>query len=66
MSLKNGLNGKTAQPLVVKEPEPEEGTVLVHMTVLVVQLSRSFVLTIQVVQVRYGSYMLTLVVYCFS
>ena len=66
MSLKNGLNGKTAQPLVVTEPESEQGTVLVHLSVLAVQLSRSFVLTIQVVQVRYGSYMLTLVVYCFS
>ena len=43
----NGPNGPNAQLLVVKEPEPEEGTVLVHMTVMADQLSRSFVLTIQ-------------------
>ena len=47
MNLKSGLSGKTAQPLVVKEPEPEEGTVQVDLNVLAVQLSRSFVLTIQ-------------------
>ena len=52
MSLKNGLNGKTAQPLVVKEPKPEQGNVLVHMSVLAVQLIWSVVLIIQNVLAR--------------
>ena len=52
MSLKNGLNGKTAQPLVVKVPEPEQGNVLVHMSVLAVQLIWSVVLIIQNVLAR--------------
>ena len=50
--MKNGLNGNTAQPLVAKEPEPEQGTVLVHMSVLAVQLSWSVVLIIQNVHAR--------------
>ena len=44
MNLNNGLNGEPVQPPVAKEPEPEQETVLVHMSALVVQLSRSFVI----------------------
>ena len=43
MSLKNGLNGKTAQPLVVKETEPEQGTALVHMSVSAMQEKKNHV-----------------------
>ena len=43
VNLKHGLSGKTAQPLVVKEPKPEQGNVLVHMSVLTVQEKKNHV-----------------------
>ena len=51
--MRNGLNGKTAQQPVVKGPEPGQGNVQVHMSVLAIQLSRSLVLIIQNAPVSY-------------